>query len=186
MKKLTFLLVALAANPAFASEEGPFVSLRNAHFVILTAFLIFIGVLIKFKVPSMLMAMLDKRAEGIKSELDEAKALRDEAQKILASYERKAREVQGQADEIVAAAKRDAQLAAEQAKADLKEAIARRLKGAEDRIASAEAAALKDVKDRAVQVAVAAAAEVLANQMSAAEKSKMIDASITEVETRLN
>lgn len=185
MKKLTFLLVALAANPAFASE-GPFVSLRNPHFVILVAFLIFIGVLIKFKVPSMLLGMLDKRAEGIKADLDEAKALRDEAQKILASYERKAREVQGQADQIVVAAKRDAQLAADQAKADLKEAIARRLKGAEDRIASAEAAALKDVKDRAVQVAVAAAAEVLANQMSAADKSGMIDASIAEVETRLN
>jgi F-type H+-transporting ATPase subunit b len=186
MKKLTFLFVALAANPAFASEEGPFVSLRNAHFVILVAFLIFIGVLLKYKVPGMLLGMLDKRAEGIKADLAEARALRDEAQTILASYERKAREVQAQADDIVVAAKRDAQLAAEQAKADLKVAIARRLKGAEDRIASAEAAALKDVKDRAVQVAIAAAAEVRGRQMSAADKSGMIDTSIAEVKTRLN
>jgi len=186
MKKLTFLFMALAANPAFASEEGPFVSLRNAHFVILVGFLIFVGVLLKYKVPSMLMGMLDKRAAGIKSDLDEARALREEAQKILASYERKAREVQVQADEIVAAAKRDAQLAADQAKADLKDAIARRLKGAEDRIASAQAAALKEVKDRAVIVAVAAAGEVLAKQMSASEKSGMIDSAIKDVETRLN
>ncbi|PTV96062.1 F-type H+-transporting ATPase subunit b [Rhodobacter aestuarii] len=185
MKKLMFLLVTLSASPAFASE-GPFFSLRNAHFVILVAFLIFIGVLLKFKVPSMLMGMLDKRAEGIKAELEEARALREEAQTILASYERKAREVTSQAEEIVVAAKRDAQLAAEQAKEDLKVAIERRLKAAEDRITSAEAAAVKEVKDRAVQVAVAAAGEVLAKQMSAADKAGLIDSAIAEVETRLH
>lgn len=186
MKKLTFLLILAAANPAFASEEGPFFSLRNANFVILIAFLLFIGVLVKFKVPSLLGGLLDKRAASIKADLEEARSLREEAQSILASYERKAREVQVQADEIVVAAKRDAQAAAEQAKADLKTSIARRLKAAEDQIASAEASALKEVKDRAVQVAVAAAGEVLAKQMSAKDKSGMIDAAIAEVETRLN
>ncbi|MFD2172634.1 F0F1 ATP synthase subunit B [Rhodobacter lacus] len=185
MKKLMFLLVTLSASPAFASE-GPFFSLRNAHFVILVAFLIFIGVLLKVKVPSMLAGMLDKRAAGIRSELEEARALREEAQTILASYERKAREVQAQAEEIVVAAKRDAQLAADQAKDDLKVAIERRLKAAEDRITSAEAAALKEVKDRAVQVAVAAAGEVLAKQMSASDKAGLIDKAIGDVETRLN
>lgn len=185
MKKLSFLLVTLAANPAFASE-GPFLSLRNAHFVVIIAFLIFIGILLKLKVPSMLAGMLDKRAAGIKAELEEARALRGEAQTILASYERKAREVQAQAEEIVVAAKRDAQVAADQAKADLKVAIERRLKAAEDRIASAEAAALKDVKDRAVQVAVAAAGEVLSRQMSAADKAGLLDTTIADVEKRLN
>lgn len=185
MKKLTFLLTLAAANPAFASE-GPFFSLRNANFVILIAFLLFIGVLVKFKVPGLLGGLLDKRAAAIKADLEEARNLRDEAQSILASYERKARDVKAQADEIVVAAKRDAQVAAEQAKADLKQSIARRLKAAEDQIASAEASALKEVKDRAVQVAVAAAGEVLAKQMSAKDKAGMIDAAITEVETRLN
>ena len=78
------------------------------------------------------------------------------------------------------------QAAADQAKADLQVSIARRLKAAEDQIASAEASALKEVKDRAVQVAVAAAGEVLANQMSAGDKSGMIDTAIDEVATRLN
>jgi len=185
MKKLTFLLV-LAASPAFAGEEGPFFSLRNPNLVVMISFLLFLGVLVYFKVPGMLVGLLDKRAAGIKSDLEEARALREEAQSILASYERKAREVQVQADEIVLAAKRDAQSAAEQAKADLQVAIARRLKAAEERIASAEASAVKEVKDRAVQVAVAAAGEVLAKQMTAKDRSGMIDAAIAEVETRLN
>jgi len=186
MKKLSFLILLAATNPVFAAEEGPFFSLRNANFVVLIAFLIFLGVLAKFKVPSMLGGQLDKRAAAIKADLEEARSLREEAQSILASYERKARDVQAQADQIVVAAKRDAQAAAEQAKLDLQVSIARRLKAAEDQIASAEASALKEVKDRAVQVAVAAAGEVLANQMSWNEKAAMIDSAIAEVDTRLN
>lgn len=186
MKKLSFLILLAATNPVFASEGGPFFSLRNANFVILIAFLIFLGVLAKFKVPGMLGGLLDKRAASIKADLEEARSLREEAQSILASYERKARDVQAQADQIVVAAKRDAQAAAEQAKLDLQVSIARRLKAAEDQIASAEASALKEVKDRAVQVAVAAAGEVLANQMSWNEKAAMIDSAIAEVDTRLN
>ena len=63
-------------SPAFAAS-GPFVSLKNTNFVVLLAFLLFIAVLIYLKVPSLLGGMLDKRAEGIKSELDEARALRE-------------------------------------------------------------------------------------------------------------
>jgi F-type H+-transporting ATPase subunit b len=184
MKKLSFLLI-LAAQPALAAS-GPFFSLRNTDFVVTIAFLLFVAVLLKFKVPGMLGGLLDKRAAGIRSDLEEARELREEAQSILASYERKAREVQAQADDIVVAAKRDAQAAAEQAKAELRDSIARRLKAAEDKIASAEASALKEVKDRAVTVAIAAAGEVLAKQMTAQEKAGMIDAAIAEVETRLH
>lgn len=184
MKKLSLLLI-LAAQPALAAT-GPFFSLRNTDFVVTLAFLLFVAVVFYFKVPSLLGGLLDKRAVGIKADLDEARSLREEAQTILSSYERKAREVQEQADQIVVAAKRDAQTAAEQAKAELKTTIARRLKAAEDQIASAEAQALREVKDRAVSIAVAAASEVLAKQMGPKEHSDMIDAGISEVEARLH
>jgi F-type H+-transporting ATPase subunit b len=184
MKKLSLLLI-LAGQPALAAT-GPFFSLRNTDFVVTLAFLLFVAVVFYFKVPGLLGGLLDKRAVGIKADLDEARALREEAQTILSGYERKAREVQEQADKIVVAAKRDAQTAAEQAKAELKASIARRLKAAEEQIASAEAHALREVKDRAVSIAVAAASEVLAKQMGAKEHSGMIDAAIAEVETRLH
>ncbi|WP_372841716.1 F0F1 ATP synthase subunit B [Phaeovulum sp.] len=185
MKKL--LIPALfVATPAMAAEGGAFFSLHNPNFVITLAFLLFVGVLLKYRVPALLGGLLDKRAAGIKADLDEALSLREEAQALLATYERKSREVQDTADMIVATAKRDALAAAEAAKAELKVSIARRLKAAEEQIASAEAAALRDVKDRAVNVAVAAASELLAAQLGADAKSKMIDASISEVAARLN
>ncbi len=184
MKKLSILLATMA-TPAMAAS-GPFFSLGNTDFVVTIAFIVFIAVLVYFKVPGMLGGMLDKRAEGIASELEEAKALREEAQSLLASYERKQQEVQEQAERIVAHAKEEAQIAADQAKEELAKSIERRLDAAGDQIASAEAAALKEVRDRAVSVAVAAAGDVIAKKMTAEAADKLVEEAIAEVQGRLH
>ena len=182
---LTFALTFAAASPAFAAK-GPFFSLNNTDFIVLVSFLIFLGILFYFKVPGMLTGMLDKRAQGIQSELDEARSLREEAQTLLASYERKQKEMQTQAEKIVAAAKEEAAVAAEQAKEDLKVSIARRMAAAEGQIASAEAAAVREVRDQAISVAVAAAREVIAKELSAADGNALIDSAIAEVDAKLH
>ncbi len=182
---LALILTVGAASPALAAS-GPFFSLGNTDFVVLLGFIVFIAVLFYFKVPGMIGGALDNRAEGIQAELDEARALHEEARSLLASYERKQREVQTQADAIVAAAKEDAALAAEQAKVDLEKSIARRLAAAQDQIASAEASAVKEVRDQAISVAVSAASAVLAKQMTATQANKLIDASIADVGEKLH
>jgi len=181
----------LITAPAYAAGDdkpkGLFdPSLGNTDFVVLIGFLVFLAILFYFNVPSILMGLLDKRAEGIQSELDEARALREEAQTLLASYERKQREVAEQSERIVAAARADAQAAAEQAKTDLQHSIARRLQAAEDQITSAEEKAVRAVRDQAVEVAVASAAELVGKGMAAADANKLIDDSIGEVERRLH
>ena len=181
----TALSAGLVASPALAAGDV-FFSLKNTDFVVLLAFLLFIGVLIYFKVPTMLSGMLDKRADGIQSELEEARALREEAQTLLASYERKQKEVRDQADRIVTAAKAEAQTAAEQARADLAESLERRIAAAEDQIGSAQAAAVKEVRDQAIVIAVAAARDVIAKQMTAAEGNALIDNAIAEVDAKLH
>ena len=114
---LAALVSLAAASPALAAS-GPFFSLSNTNFVVLISFILFLGILAYFKVPGMIGKMLDDRAAGIQSELDEARALREEAQTLLASYERKQAQVKEQAERIVAAAQEDAKAAAELAKAD--------------------------------------------------------------------
>ena len=184
MKKLS-VLFALFASPALAAS-GPFFSIQNTNFVVLIAFVLFIGLLIYAGVPKKVAGLLDARAAQIKSDLDEARALREEAKTILASYERKQREVAEQTDRIIANAKDEAMAAAEQAKADLKQAIARRLAGAEEQIASAEAAAIKQVRERAIAVAIAAASDVLASQATAASAKASIDDAIAQVDAKLH
>lgn len=184
MKKLIILGV-LAASPAFAAS-GPFFSLSNTNFVVLISFLLFVGLLIYMKVPGKLTGLLDARAVQIKADLDEARALREEAKTILASYERKQKEVQEQSDRIVASAREEAMAAAAQAKADLKVSIARRVAAAEDRISSAEAGAVRAVREQAVAVAVAAASDLLAKQMTAEGAAASIDEAIAQVEAKLH
>ncbi|WGW04247.1 F0F1 ATP synthase subunit B [Tropicibacter oceani] len=187
MRKLILpaALAGFTASPAFAAS-GPFFSLGNTDFVVLLGFLLFIAVLFYFKVPGMLAKLLDKRAEDIRNELDEARALREEAQTLLASYERKSHEVKAQADRIVAHAKEEAELAAVQAKADIEASIQRRLAAAESQIASAQAGAIKEVRDRAASVAIAAAQDVVAAQMTAKDAGKLIDDAIGEVGAKLH
>ncbi len=186
MKHVSAIVISLlAASPAVAAS-GPFFSLRNTDFIVLIAFLVFIGILVYFKIPSIIGGMLDKRADGIRNDLDEARRLREEAQEIYASYERRQREVKLQADEIIANARREAEAQAAKAKDDLKISIERRLKAAEDQIASAESDAVRAVRDRAVQASVAAAAELLAAQVKSGQRSAGIDDAIEDVARRLN
>lgn len=184
MKKLIALL-ALTASPALAAS-GPFFSLRNTDFVVTLAFIVFIGILLYAKVPAKIAGMLDGRAVQIKAELDEARALREEAKALLASYERKQKDVIEQSNRIVASAKEEAMAAAAQAKADLQVSIARRVAAAEDQIASAEQSAIRAVKDQAISVAVAAAGDVLAKQMTAEGAAASIDAAIAQVDAKLH
>ncbi len=188
MKILNFgvLFAALAAaGPALAGEE-PFFSLYNSEFVVVIATVLFVALLIYLKVPAMINKMLDARADRIREELDEARRLREEAQGILASYERKQKEVKEHAEGIVIHARQEAAAAAIRAKEDLKESIARRLQAAEEQIASAEASAVKEVRDTAVAVAIEAAREVIAKKMTAREGGALIDQAIDEVGRKLH
>ncbi|HSF91511.1 MAG TPA: ATP F0F1 synthase subunit B [Paracoccaceae bacterium] len=180
---LSIVLSALAA-PAFAATGG--LTLNNTNVVVSISFLLFIGVLLYFGVPKLLAGMLDKRAAEIKAELDEARSLREEAQTILATYERKQAEVKEQSEGIIAHAKKEAELASQAAQEELKLSIARRLKAADEQIASAEASAIREVRDRAVSIAIAAAAEVISGKMSADQAASLVEKSIDEVAKKLH
>ena len=186
MSRLILPALLLAGRPALAASEYGFFTLRNSNFVVLLAFLLFLAVLAWFRVPQMIAAMLDKRAAGIRSDLDEARRLREEAQTVLADYQRKQREVQAQSERIVASAREEAKLAADKAKADLASTIERRVRGAEEQIESARKAAIEDVRNRAIEVATAAAAEIARERMGAARQDELIDRSIDTVDARLH
>jgi F-type H+-transporting ATPase subunit b len=155
--------------------------LNDTDIVVGIGFVIFVGILLYFGVPKMITSKLDERAAHIKADLEEARALREEAQGLLAGFERKQKEVKGQAADIVAAARADAEKAAAQAKEEIRRSMARRLQTATDQIAAVEKAAVRQIKDRAVSVAVAAAADVIRRELTAEDGDALIDAAIAEV-----
>ena len=150
------------------------------------ALLVFLGIVLYLKVPAMVTKNLDDRATNIRNELDEARKMREEAQAILAQYQRKRKEAESEAEDIIKAARKEADALSEQARIKTEEFVARRTTMAENKIAQAEAQALSDVKSAAVEMAVAAAESIVAGKMTGASADQMIESSIAEVKARLN
>ncbi len=158
----------------------------NSNFVVGVAFVLFLLLLLYLGVHRFIGKALDERAARIRAELNEARQLREEAQELFAEFERKQRQVAGQADEIVTHARAKAEAAAERAKADLKVSIERRLKAADEQIAQAEANAVRQVKDRAVAIAIAASADVLRARLGEDRARGLVDDAIEEVGRKLH
>src|ERR1700689_3740794 len=134
-------------------------------------FVLFLGLLVYLGAHRRVIDGIDSRQARTKAELDEAVRLRQEAQAVLAEFERKGREAENEAAGIIAGAKAEAERLAVEAKAKMEDFVVRRTKMAEAKIAQAEAQALADVRAPAADTAVAAAEKIL----SAAAKGKVAE-----------
>jgi F-type H+-transporting ATPase subunit b len=150
------------------------------------AFLVFVGGLGYIGVHRMIAKSLDDRSARIKAELDEARKLKDEAAQLLADYQRKRQEAEGEAQEIISGAKAEAERLAIEAKAKIEEFVARRTKMAETKIAQAEAQATADVRSAAAEAAVAAAEKILAQETKGKLGGDLIAKGIEDVRNKLN
>ena len=180
------LTVAFILYPLSSYAAGDtFFSLKNTDFIVSLSFALFVGILLYLKVPNLLAGLLDKRADGIRTELDEAKKLREEAQTLLASYERKQKEIAEQAERIIKNAKEEAKAVAAQAQKDLEISIERRMQAAVEQLESAEVADL-EIRDTAISVAIAVASEVIQNHSKEVDQDKFLEESILEVSKKLH
>jgi F-type H+-transporting ATPase subunit b len=160
--------------------------LRMAEFWVAIAFLAFLLILAYYKVPKLIAKALDERAAGIRKELDEARRLREEAQALLADYQKKHRNAGQEAEAIVEQARREAEAFAAETRKSLAETVERRRKQAEEKIARAEVQATEDVRAAAVDMAIAAAEKILRDKAAGAGGAALIDDSIRSIKTRLN
>jgi F-type H+-transporting ATPase subunit b len=173
------------------SIDGPAPGVHEAFyedptFWVLISFTFFIATLVFLKLPAMVGRMLDERSEGIANQVAEARKLREEAQTLLASYERQQHDAVGEAQEILDHAKVEAERAAADAKIAMEETIARREALAQDKITQAEATAVKEVRDVAVEVAVATARILVAENLQADQADALVDKSIDELGQHLS
>jgi F-type H+-transporting ATPase subunit b len=160
--------------------------LGDAEFWVAVAFVIFVAGMGYLGVHRMVAKSLDERAGRIKAELDEARKLKDEAAQLLALYQRKRQEAEGEAQEIIAGAKAEAERLAIEAKAKIEEFVARRTKMAETKIAQAEAQAAADVRAAAADAAVAAAEQILTLETKGRLAAELISKGIEDVRKKLN
>ncbi|BDX00441.1 F0F1 ATP synthase subunit B [Maricaulis maris] len=164
----------LAAQPA------------DPSFYTFLALIVFFALLLRMGVHKTLAKTLDDRADAISSELEEAKRLREDAAEMLASYQRKQREAEVEAEAIIAQAKVEAKSLKAEARKEMTERLERRTAMAEQRIAQAEAQAAAEVKAAAAELAIQAAEDILKTQLKKTDLNKLVDADIKSVGERLN
>lgn len=174
---------AATAATAAATHAEPFYA--NPAFWVGVSFVLVVGFAFK-PLMAAVGAALDTRAAKIKARLDEATRLREEAQEMLATYQRKQRDAMREAEEIIAHAKAEAERLSQQAARDLEAQLKRREEQAMERIAQAEAQAMREVKNLAVDVAVAAARNVMGHDMSASQSGSLLEKSIADLPQKLH
>ena len=149
-------------------------------------FLIFLGLLVYLGTHRKLVTSLDARQARIRGELDEAVRLRQDAEALLAEFERKGHEAEQEAEAIIASAKAEAERHAAEAKLRMEDFVARRTKMAEAKIAQAESQALADVRAAAADAAVAAAEKILATAAKGQVAEQLLARGIDDVRKKFN
>ena len=158
----------------------------SPDFWVAVSFLIFIGILVKMGVPSLITRALDDRADAVRKELDQARRLREEAQDLLADYQRKQRAADEEAKAIIEQARREAETMKAESAKSLKEQLERRTRLAEEKIARAEAQAVSEVRAAAVDVAMSAAESLIGDKLKGDGGADLLNRSIRDLKGKLN
>jgi F-type H+-transporting ATPase subunit b len=160
--------------------------LMEAEFWVTVAFFIFVALLMYVGAHQKVVRGLDDQRQRIKAGLDEARALRDDAEALLAEYHRKQREAETEAQAIIAGAQAEAERIAAETKAKMAELVSNRTAVAQAKIAQAEVQALAEVRAAAAEAAVAAAARILAQSAKGAVAERLMTQGIAAVKAKLN
>lgn len=156
----------------------------SPEFWVAVAFVIFVAAAGR-PMSRAIITALDARGKRISQEIEEALALREESQKLLADSKRRHRDAIKESEEILAHAKIETERLREQAKQDMDDALRRREQSAMDKIAQAEANALRDVRNQVVEVALSATAGLIAANLDQEKHATIVDQSIRSVADKL-
>jgi F-type H+-transporting ATPase subunit b len=160
--------------------------LSNPELWVGVGFVVVIGILLRVGVPKMVAGLLDARAAGIKAELDEARRLREESERLLANLKGKAAGADREAQEIFDEAKAEAERFAADARAALTQQIARRAQVAQDKIAQAETTAMAEIRALAADAAAAAAEKLIVSRLDEKRAATLIEDGIKSLSAKLN
>ena len=182
---ITLLAFALSPGAGYAAGSKKMISLDNTDFVVLISFLIFVGVLVYFKVPAIIASFLDKRAEDIQNEIEKASEILEEAKEILSSIEADHIRTSETIEKMVITAKDRAGEEEEKAKKHIEELMKSKLLSAEGQVRSNERKILEEIEARAIDLSIEKVREKLSKTLSGNDYDKHFDSSIQSIEKGL-
>ncbi len=186
-KRILPILLAFLLSPGVSNAAGSkkMFSLDNTDFVVLISFLIFVGVLIYFKVPSIIADFLDRRSDNIQNEIEKASEILEEAKKLLSSIESDHIKTTETIKQMVTTAKARAREEEEKAKKHIEELMKNKLISAEGQVKSSERKVLREIEQRAIDLSIEKVRVSLSKSLSGSDYERHFDSSINSVEKGL-
>ena len=182
---ITLLIFFISSGSGYAAGSKKTISLDNTDFVVLISFLIFVGVLVYFKVPAIVASFLDKRSADIQSEIDKASEILEEAKEILSSIEADHKRTSETIEQMVMTAKDRAGEEEEKAKKQIEELMKSKLISAEGQVKSNERKILEEIEARAIDLSIEKVRAKLSKSLSGSDYDKYFNASIQSIEKGL-
>ena len=183
--QITLPAFALSCGVSYAAGSKKLISLNNTDFVVLISFVIFVGVLVYFKVPSIVGAFLDKRSNDIQNEIEKAGEILEEAKKILSSIEAEHIRTSETIGQMVQSAKSRAGDDEEKAKKNIEELMRNKLISAEGQVLSSERKILEEIEGRAIDLSIEKVRMKLSKSLSSSDYDNQFDLSIQSIEKGL-
>ena len=153
---------------------------QTPEFWVAIGFLILLAIVFKTALKS-ITTHLDGRANKIQETLDEAEKLREEAQHLLADYQRKQREASKEVEAIIADARSKTETMISESEEVLQKSIERREQLAKEKIVQAEADAISAVRNYAIDIAIEASEKLMITKLGQNRSDSLIDKSIEEL-----
>ena len=182
---LTILVLVASFRVSFAAGSNKMFSLENTDFVVLISFLLFVGILIYFKVPSIIGAFLDKRSNEIQDEIQRASEILEEAKTILSSIEADHIKTSETIEKMITNTKDRALEEEEKAKKYIEELMKNKLSSAEGQVKSSERKILEEIERRAIDLSIEKVRVKLSESLSVKDYNKHLDTSMNSVEKGL-
>jgi len=157
----------------------------DATFWVAISFLIFVILLIYFKIPSKVKNLLDENINQIKKQVDESEKLKDEAKNKLAEYEKRIVDSKSEIKKMI----KDANTTAEKNIIKSNEVFHKQMeirkKNTEEKIKQLKNQAIKDLKNTSINIAFESIEKLMLNSLDKSKLDKIYNQSIEETKLAL-
>jgi F-type H+-transporting ATPase subunit b len=157
----------------------------DATFWVMVSFFAFIGLLIYFQIPNKIKASLEENINNIRSQIDEADKLKEDAKNILTEHEKKISDSKIEVKKMINKASEEAEKNVIKTNKDFHNLMETRKKNAEERIKQLKNQALKDIKNASVKIAIESVEKLIKNSLDKSKLDKIYSSSIEETKLAL-
>ena len=159
--------------------------IMDATFWVTISFFIFLGILIYFKIPLKIKENLEQNILNIRSQINEAEKLKEDAKNILTENEKKISNSKNEVKEMIEKANDEAEKNVIKVNKEFHNLMDNRKKNAEERIRQLKSQAEKDIKNASVKIAIESVEKLFKNSLDKSKLDKIYSSSIEETKLAL-